>query len=37
MNHWFEDFTPGRGALPARAWVRSDAPALSLNGGWRFR
>ncbi len=37
MNHWFEDFTPARGALPARAWVRSDAPTLSLNGGWRFR
>jgi beta-galactosidase len=37
MSHWFEDFTPARGALPARAWVRSDAPALSLNGGWRFR
>ena len=37
MSHWFEDFTPARGNLPARAWVRSDAPTLSLNGGWRFR
>ncbi|WP_432540951.1 glycoside hydrolase family 2 TIM barrel-domain containing protein [Kineococcus sp. SYSU DK002] len=37
MNHWFEDFTPAQGALPARAWVRSDAPALPLNGSWRFR
>jgi beta-galactosidase len=23
--------------LPARAWFRSDAPRLSLNGVWRFR
>ncbi|MDH6565293.1 beta-galactosidase [Streptomyces sp. SAI-117] len=32
------DVTPGRGALrPARSWLHSDAPALSLNGSWRFR
>ncbi|MDT0439163.1 MULTISPECIES: glycoside hydrolase family 2 TIM barrel-domain containing protein [Streptomyces] len=32
------DTAPGRGALrPARSWLRSDAPALSLNGPWRFR
>ncbi|WP_432251304.1 glycoside hydrolase family 2 TIM barrel-domain containing protein [Streptomyces sp. HNM1019] len=32
------DITPGRGALrPARSWLRSDAPSLSLNGPWRFR
>ncbi|MET7744385.1 glycoside hydrolase family 2 TIM barrel-domain containing protein [Streptomyces sp. NPDC005385] len=32
------DVTPGRGALrPARSWLRSDAPSLSLNGPWRFR
>ncbi|MER5198711.1 glycoside hydrolase family 2 TIM barrel-domain containing protein [Streptomyces sp. NPDC002755] len=32
------DLAPGRGALrPARSWLRSDAPSLSLNGPWRFR
>ncbi|CAM5720537.1 beta-galactosidase OS=Streptomyces alboniger OX=132473 GN=CP975_28640 PE=3 SV=1 [Streptomyces alboniger] len=35
-----EDLSPGTGtrALPPRAWYpESDAPALSLNGTWRFR
>jgi beta-galactosidase len=27
----------GAGALPARAWSRSDAPVLELSGEWRFR
>ncbi|MEW1864246.1 glycoside hydrolase family 2 TIM barrel-domain containing protein [Streptomyces sp. NPDC088194] len=32
------DPAPGHGALrPARSWLHSDAPALSLNGPWRFR
>ncbi|MGW7757999.1 glycoside hydrolase family 2 TIM barrel-domain containing protein [Streptomyces violaceusniger] len=32
------DTAPGRGALrPARSWLHSDAPSLSLNGPWRFR
>ncbi|MFF0189324.1 glycoside hydrolase family 2 TIM barrel-domain containing protein [Streptomyces sp. NPDC005244] len=32
------DVSPGRGALrPARSWLHSDAPSLSLNGPWRFR
>ncbi|MDR6979054.1 beta-galactosidase [Streptomyces sp. 3330] len=32
------DRAPGRGALrPARSWLHSDAPTLSLNGTWRFR
>ncbi|MFI1094002.1 glycoside hydrolase family 2 TIM barrel-domain containing protein [Streptomyces sp. NPDC020917] len=32
------DPAPGYGALrPARSWLRSDAPSLSLNGSWRFR
>ncbi|MFF7446660.1 MULTISPECIES: glycoside hydrolase family 2 TIM barrel-domain containing protein [unclassified Streptomyces] len=32
------DITPARGALrPARSWLHSDAPSLSLNGSWRFR
>ncbi|MFI1564117.1 glycoside hydrolase family 2 TIM barrel-domain containing protein [Streptomyces sp. NPDC020490] len=33
-----EDVSPGRGALPPRAWyASSDAASLSLNGRWRFR
>ncbi|QEV20989.1 glycoside hydrolase family 2 TIM barrel-domain containing protein [Streptomyces alboniger] len=33
-----EDASPGTGSLPPRAWyAASDAPALSLNGTWRFR
>lgn len=32
------DVSPGHGALrPARSWLHSDAPSLSLNGPWRFR
>ncbi|MGW7255188.1 glycoside hydrolase family 2 TIM barrel-domain containing protein [Streptomyces sp. NPDC054834] len=32
------DTAPWRGALrPARSWLHSDAPSLSLNGPWRFR
>ena len=34
---YYEDFAPGAGRRPPRAAPRSDAPALSLNGGWRFR
>jgi beta-galactosidase len=35
---YVEDVSPGRGTLPPRAWyASSDAPALSLNGRWRFR
>ncbi|MDH6695838.1 beta-galactosidase [Streptomyces sp. MAA16] len=35
---YLPDPAPGRGALrPARSWLRSDAPAISLNGSWRFR
>ncbi|MEU6281935.1 glycoside hydrolase family 2 TIM barrel-domain containing protein [Streptomyces sp. NPDC047028] len=35
---YVEDFSPGRGALPPRAWyASSDAPSLSLGGSWRFR
>jgi beta-galactosidase len=30
-------FEPGRGTLPARAYLHSDAPRLSLNGEWQFR
>ena len=28
---------PGRGSLPARAYLASDAARLSLNGEWQFR
>ncbi|WP_461188207.1 glycoside hydrolase family 2 TIM barrel-domain containing protein [Arthrobacter sp. Z4-13] len=28
---------PGAGSLPPRAYLRSDAPKLSLNGEWQFR
>jgi beta-galactosidase len=30
-------FQPGKGTLPARAYLHSDAPRLSLNGQWQFR
>jgi len=36
-SSWFEDRTPSLGALPARAWLRTDAPRVDLNGSWRFR
>ncbi len=34
---WFEDRFPVTGALPARSHLRTDAPAVSLDGQWRFR
>jgi beta-galactosidase len=34
---YFEDFGPGAGALPPRAAFLSTAPALDLDGAWRFR
>ena len=35
---YLEDPAPGTGRrTPARAWVRSDAPSLDLDGDWRFR
>ncbi|MEV7002531.1 glycoside hydrolase family 2 TIM barrel-domain containing protein [Streptomyces sp. NPDC093982] len=35
---YVEDVSPGRGALPPRAWyASSDAKSLSLNGSWSFR
>ncbi|MEV6481892.1 glycoside hydrolase family 2 TIM barrel-domain containing protein [Streptomyces sp. NPDC051576] len=34
---YYEDPGPGTGFEPARATARSNAPALSLNGNWRFR
>lgn len=36
--NYITDTGPGTGMrLPARSWLHSDAPALSLNGQWRFR
>ncbi len=37
VTRWYEGRTPIRGALPARAWLHSDAPSLDLSGLWRFR
>ncbi|WP_414507621.1 glycoside hydrolase family 2 TIM barrel-domain containing protein [Streptomyces sp. NEAU-L66] len=35
---YYEDPSPGNGALPPRAWyARSDAARISLHGTWRFR
>ncbi|MDN4613530.1 glycoside hydrolase family 2 TIM barrel-domain containing protein [Leifsonia sp. F6_8S_P_1B] len=34
---YLTDFLPRRGTLAPRAWARSDAPELSLNGQWAFR
>ncbi|WP_234535035.1 glycoside hydrolase family 2 TIM barrel-domain containing protein [Streptomyces shenzhenensis] len=35
---YVSDPAPWHGALrPARSWLHSDAPSLSLNGPWRFR
>jgi len=34
---YYEQLLPSRGVLDARAWFRSDASSLSLNGEWRFR
>ena len=32
-----DPFSPGLGALPSRAWQRTSAPVLSLDGSWAFR
>ncbi|WP_186313501.1 glycoside hydrolase family 2 TIM barrel-domain containing protein [Paenarthrobacter nicotinovorans] len=38
VTGYITDTGPGTGnRLPARSWLHSDAPALSLNGQWRFR
>ncbi|SEB70167.1 beta-galactosidase [Paramicrobacterium humi] len=38
MTGYLTDHSPGAGARrPARSWLHSDAPTLSLNGDWRFR
>ena len=34
---YYEDPAPGRGTRAARAFLRSDAPALALDGDWAFR
>ncbi|QPZ37883.1 glycoside hydrolase family 2 TIM barrel-domain containing protein [Paramicrobacterium chengjingii] len=38
MTSYLTDVGPGAGArTPARSWLHTDAPTLSLNGDWRFR
>jgi beta-galactosidase len=37
QHPYWEQFDPSVGVRPARAFVVSDAPRLSLNGSWRFR
>src|SRR3954467_4354080 len=37
LMRYFEEHSPGEGVRPARAFLRSDAPSLSLNGEWLFR
>ncbi|KRC49136.1 hypothetical protein ASE16_10100, partial [Leifsonia sp. Root227] len=35
---YLSDTAPGRGARSApRSWLRTDAPALCLDGDWAFR
>jgi beta-galactosidase len=34
---YYEDRAPGEGVRAPRAWLRSDAPRLRLNGEWAFR
>ena len=35
---YYESFAPGSGSRsPARSWLRTDAPVLSLNGQWAFQ
>ncbi len=34
---YYETFSPTEGARAPRAWFRSTAPQLSLNGLWKFR
>jgi beta-galactosidase len=37
LSRYFEEVAPAAGARPARAFLRSDAPCLSLDGDWAFR
>lgn len=38
MTHsYYEDVSPGWGALVPRANLKSDLPSMSLNGPWGFR
>jgi beta-galactosidase len=36
-HNYVEDFAPGAGVLPARAWLHDDAPRVPLTGEWSFR
>jgi beta-galactosidase len=37
MMRYFEEYSPGYGAVSARAALRSDADHLDLSGQWAFR
>ncbi len=38
MTSYLDDFSPGSGLRSRpRAWLQTDAPAISLNGEWKFR
>jgi len=38
MANYVEDFSPGSGSRTTpRAWLKTDAPALELDGQWQFR
>lgn len=37
VNRYFEEIAPAPGGRAARAFLRSDAPSLSLDGDWAFR
>jgi beta-galactosidase len=36
-TRYWESYQPAEGVRAARAWLRSDAPRLSLSGTWSFR
>ncbi|TWD81150.1 beta-galactosidase [Kribbella amoyensis] len=36
-HSYVEDFAPGAGTLPARAWLDDDSGRIPLSGEWRFR
>ncbi|NMA78735.1 MAG: beta-galactosidase, partial [Actinomycetales bacterium] len=37
LDRWWEELPAGRNRLRGRAHLRTDAPALSLDGTWQFR
>jgi beta-galactosidase len=37
VTRYWEDVRPARGVRPARSWLDTDAPRMSLSGTWSFR